>query len=242
MRTIDLTKYFPKSSLGIFIVAGLFVFALTFLLMLFSSLDVLTNLIVSAVVTVFGVTVAFISSNLGQKRHKEILNSDAFLALIQTGFKVEEINRYHGLTGVYRNYIVDIHYNWSGHVNGSTEKAIVINVYFEPPLLDNSTVDHETLNKIAKKVDIAKEFFDRFSFAWRERTLIMNHFVRHRNPSLKKLTRWLDIPIDILISENLKPIDRKTNDIKTNRLPAGLYNYILHQDNQTINTGRLTIE
>jgi hypothetical protein len=210
MRTIDLTKYFPKSTLGAFIAVGLIVFLLTFSLMLLFSQNFWTSLITSAIVSSFGTTVGFISTNLGEKRHKEILESEAFLALIQTGFKVEEINKYHGLTGVYRNYIVDIHYNWAANVNGSVEKAIVVNVYFEPPLLDNSIVDEEALSKIAKKIDIAKELFDRYSYAWRERTLIMNHYVRYRNPSLKKLTKWLDIPIDILLAENLKPIDRKT--------------------------------
>jgi hypothetical protein len=154
---------------------------------------------------------------LGKRRHYSIIESKGFQELMNSGFNIEEVNAYKGLSGIYNDYLFDIYYDWSTHV--TPKKAVVFNVYFIPPTLKSGETDHARLKTLSEKYDISIWSTKSYSFWWREGNIIMKNGVGIFNPSYKKLIKRMDIAVNILKTENLKPIDRKTLNTWRNASP-----------------------
>ncbi len=83
-------------------------------------------------------------------------------------------------------------------------------MHFEPPRLSNGQTDHEKMKQLAEKHEVSKWSFKNYNFWWRDGNIIMRNGVGIMNPSHKKLLERMTIVLNILKSEGLKPIDRKT--------------------------------
>lgn len=151
------------------------------------------------------------SKSKGMKRHQNIINSQGFQQLILKGFKVEKVNEYSGITGVYDEYICDIYYDWSTFVLSQITKAWIINIYFIPPKpLDKiNNANYDFIMAMRKKYRISRWSFKSYGFDWREGAIIMKNSIGSKNPSFEKIEEALKIAIDILKKENLKPISRE---------------------------------
>lgn len=134
-----------------------------------------------------------------------------------------QVNDYKGLFGSFDGYIFDTYYDWSTYVKPKLDKAIVFNVYFMPPK-NGSETDHAKLIELSKKYDISNWSLKPYNFWWREGNIIMKNGVGVFNPSFKKLNKRMQIVVDILKNENLKPVDTITlnnwrKDFPMNNIP-----------------------
>ncbi len=66
------------------------------------------------------------------------------------------------------------------------------------------------MKQLAEKHEVSKWSFKNYNFWWRDGNIIMRNGVGIMNPSHKKLLERMTIVLNILKSEGLKPIDRKT--------------------------------
>jgi len=210
-----LLQFFPEDSVKIYGIISLSTGLISFLIFALSSESVMINLIFSIGLS----SIIFISCLLdeffGQKRHSKIIKSNAFKVLITKGFKIERKNNYWGLTGSYKGFIFDIYYDWSTYVRSKVYKAVIFNIYFLPPKNSNESTDLYRLNVISEKYKISKWSFKKYLYLWREGNVIMRNGVGIFNPTPKKIFKRMDIAINILKSEGLKPVDRKTlNDLR----------------------------
>lgn len=208
--TFNLDKILPKNPIAQYFVIGLYIGIFQFLIFLLFTQNLTTSLFIAIVTVIFAAIGSLINDLLGKTRHKKIIQSKAFLQLINQGFKVEEKKGYYGLTGTHSNYIFDIYYDWSTYLDDKIRRALVFNFYFKSPLDDNSQPDHSLLENIAKKHDASRNFGIDFNFWWREDTLIMKNKIGLFNPSFEKIMERMDIAVKLLQSENLQPLDRKS--------------------------------
>lgn len=176
-----------------------------------STRNILISLIVFLLTTIVVITFGLLSEKLGYKRHCEIIESVAFKKLISRGFKIEKVNDYVGLNGVYRNYLFDIYYDWLTVSNNRNSKALVLNIYFYPPTLDNNKTDHIHLKKISGKYITSPWSLipKTYSYRWREGNLLMNNSIGVKNPNYEFITQKMDMLIEIVETEKLKPIEKE---------------------------------
>lgn len=173
--------------------------------------NLLISLIVFLLTTFLIVTFGLITKNLGYKRHCEIIESEAFKKLISRGFKIEKVNNYVGLNGVYRNYLFDVYYDWLTFSNNKNSKAIVLNIYFDPPILNDNKTDHLRLKAISEKYITSRwDIIPKpYCYRWREGNIMMNNSIGLKNPNYEFITQKMDMLIEILESEKLKPIEKE---------------------------------
>lgn len=171
--------------------------------------NLLISLIVFGTTTFFILTVGILTKKWGYKRHCKIIESEGFKKLISIGFEIEKLNDYVGLNGVYRNYLFDVYYDWLTVSNNKNSKAIVLNVHFNPPILNNKT-DHIRLKKISEKYTTPRWalFPKNYCYRWREGNIMMNNSIGLKNPNFEFITQKMDMLIDILKTENLQPISK----------------------------------
>jgi hypothetical protein len=191
-----------------------------FLIAYLTTKNLLISLIIFGLTTFFILTVGLLTKKWGYKRHCEIIESEGFKKLISIGFEIEKVNDYVGLNGVYRNYLFDVYYDWLTFSNNRNSKAIVLNVHFAPPTLNNET-DHIRLKKISEKHITSRWalFPKNYCYCWREGNIMMNNSIGLKNPNFEFITQKMDMLIEILKTENLQPISktklmeiRKVND------------------------------
>lgn len=152
--------------------------------------------------------------NLGIKRHRNIINSKGFQKFISKGFKVEKVNKYTGITGVYEGYICDIYYHWETSVRNRVGKADLISIYFTPPkpLHKIHCANYNFIMKMREKYRISPWSFKKYDFDWNEGAIVIRNVAGIKNPSFEKIEERIKIGIDILKKENLKPINREELD------------------------------
>lgn len=172
--------------------------------------NLLISLIVFGITTFFILIVGILTKKWGYKRHCEIIESEGFKKLISIGFEIEKVNDYVGLNGVYRNYLFDVYYDWLTVSNNKNSKAIVLNVHFNPPILNNNKTDHIRLKKISEKHTTSRWalFPKNYCYRWREGNIMMNNSIGLKNPNFEFITQKMDMLIDILKTENLQPISK----------------------------------
>lgn len=182
--------------------------------------NILTLLIVFVLISFFIIITGLLTEQFGYKRHCEIIESEGFKRLISIGFEIEKVNDYVGISGVYRNYLFDVYYDWLTFSEYKNSKALVLNIHFEPPTINNET-DHIRLRKISEKYIISHWGFvpRNYCFRWREGNVMMNNSIGLKNPNYEFITQKMDALIEILKVENLQPIGktklieiRKTNE------------------------------
>lgn len=173
--------------------------------------NILISLIVFFVTSIFIIAIGLLTQNLGYKRHCEIIESDGFKKLISIGFTIERKNDYVGINGVYRNYLFDIYYDWLTVSNNKNSKALVLNAYFEIPINNNAETDHFRLKKIEEKYKTSRWRMmpKNYYYRWRKGNVMMNNSIGLKNPNYEFITQKMDIIIEILKTEKLKPIEKK---------------------------------
>ena len=146
--------------------------------------NILISLIVFILISFFIITFGLLTTKLGYKRHCEIIESEGFKQLISMGFKIEKVNDYVGINGVYRDYLFDVYYDWLTVSESKNSKALVLNIHFEPPTLNNET-DHIHLRKISEKYLASRWHFipKNYCFRWREGNVLMNNSIGLKNPN-----------------------------------------------------------
>jgi len=172
--------------------------------------NIIISLIVFLLTTFFIVTISIVDKKLGYKRHCEIIESEGFKKLISIGFEIEKVNDYVGLNGVYRNYLFDVYYDWLTVSNNKNHKAIVLNIHFDPPTLNNNETDHIRLKKISERHITSRWalFPKNYCYRWREGNIMMNNSIGLKNPNFEFITQKMDMLIEILKTENLQPISK----------------------------------
>lgn len=200
----------PKDSKKLYAVISLGFAVVLFLLFALTTKNLLISLFFSIGIFLFTFITSIFDEILGKKRHYKILESNGFKELINRGFELVEKNQYIGLTGNFDSYIFDIYYDWSTFVRSKVYKAVIFNVYFEPPRLSNGQTDYDKMKQLAEKHEVSKWSFKNYNFWWRDGNIIMRNGVGIMNPSHKKLLERMTLVLNILKSEGLKPIDRKT--------------------------------
>ena len=203
-------QLFPEDSKIQYAIISFVIGLISFLVFTLSSYSLKLNLVLSIGLTLFIFISSVLGDILGQNRHSKIINSNAFKALITKGFKVDVKNNYHGLTGSYKGYVFDIYYDWSTYVRPKVHKAVILNIYFLPPKNSNDSTDMNRLISLSEKYKISKWSFKKYIFLWRDGNVIMRNGVGLLNPSPRKLFERMELAINILKSEGLKPVDRKT--------------------------------
>ena len=212
MKTTLLAKILPKNGTVLYAVVCFIMGVILFIVNYLSSKDALFSVVFSSGMMVFVFLFCILAETLGKKRHYSILESKGFQGLISRGFRIVELNEYKGLFGVYDSYLFDIYYDWSTFVRGNAGKAIIFNVYFIPPTLNSGKTDHARLKALSEKYNISNWKFKSYNFWWREGNIIMKNGVGVFNLSFEKMTRRMEIVLDILRAENLKPLDSQTLD------------------------------
>jgi hypothetical protein len=210
MKTINLNKILPKSATMMYLVICLIMLVLGFLFLYFGTKDLLFSSASSVGFSTFVFLLCIIGETLGKKRHYTIIESKGFQELLNSSLNIEEVNAYKGLSGTYNGYLFDIYYDWSTHVRPKVNRAVVFNVYFIPPTLKSGETDHAKLKTLSEKYDISIWSSQSYTYWWREGNIIMKNGVGIFNPSYKKLIKRMDIVVNVLKTENLKPVDRKT--------------------------------
>jgi hypothetical protein len=170
--------------------------------------DLQTSIILSAAMFAIIFPAIILSEVLGRKKHHSIIESKAFRELILSGFRVEEINDYKGLTGAYKNYIFDIYYDWNTYVRKSSQRAFVFNVYFKSPDLPQEALD-DFFVSLEKKYKPGMWSNRNYIFVWRDGFVCMRNGIPLFSPSAAKIKEQMNKVIEVLIAENLSPIDRK---------------------------------
>ncbi|WP_268847011.1 hypothetical protein [Flavobacterium aestivum] len=173
--------------------------------------NLLISLIVFLLTTFFIITAGLLTTKLGYKRHFEITESEGFKKLISLGFRIEKVNDYVGLNGVYRNYLFDIYYDWLTVSNNRNSKALVLNIYFNPPTLNNNKTDHKRLKEISEKYITSRWSLipKTYCYRWREGNIMMNNSIGLKNPNYEFISQKMDELIEILKTEKLQPIERE---------------------------------
>ena len=145
---------------------------------------------------------------LGSKKgYYTLIESSGFQQLTSLGFKVAELNNAKGLTGTYKGYIFDIYFDWSSVFNS----AYFFNVYFEAPTYSTRKIDYEPVKSFSREYGKSQFSLKGYDFWWHgEGTLIMRNAIGFFNPSFEKLKKRMDIAVQVLKDENLKPIDEET--------------------------------
>jgi hypothetical protein len=213
MKTINLRKVFPKNATMMYLVISLILMAILFFFTYFNTKDLFLSSTLSVVFGILFFPLYIIGEILGKKRHYSIIESKSFKELLNSNFNIKEVNAYRGLSGVYNGYLFDIYYDWSSHVKFKVNRAVVFNVYFIPPVLNSGKTNHAKLKALSEKYDISIWSFKSYSFWWREGNIIMKNAVGIFNPSYKKLIERMDIVVNILKTEELKPVDKKTLNV-----------------------------
>jgi len=196
-----------ENDIKIFIGIGIFL-SLIFLLI---TNDLKVSIVVLLASIIFMIIWSSLIKYFGYKRHKNIIKSDGFQDLIRKGFKIEQINKYIGLTGEYEGYICDIYYNWETFVMSGLSKAIVVVIYFTPPkpLHKVHCANYEFLIKVKSKYNKGLPLgFGDYSLYWQEGALHVSSRVWLRNPNKNKIENRIKKIIGILKNENLQPINR----------------------------------
>ena len=174
----------------------------------FSTKQLFVSLVIYIVLTVFIAIWSYLEEDAGYKRHCNIIQSEAFRKFLDNGFSIEKENEYVGINGVYRNYLFDIYYDWLTVSNSKNSRAIVLNIYFDPPKLNNGETNHKLLEEISERNITSRWSFKPYNFRWREGNVMMNNTVGLKNPSYDFITKRMDLLINILIKENLKPAEK----------------------------------
>jgi hypothetical protein len=213
MKTINHRKIFPKSATMMYLVICLIIFILGFLFLYFNATNLFLSFFLSAGFSTIIFLLCIIGDLLGKKRHYSIIESTGFKELLNSNFNIEEVNAYRGLCGVYNGYLFDIYYDWSSPLKFKVDRVVVFNVYFIPPALNSGKTNHAKLKALSEKYDISIWSSQSYTYWWREGNIIMRNGVGIFNPSYKKLIKRMDIVVNILKTENLKPVDRKTLNI-----------------------------
>lgn len=172
--------------------------------------NLLISLVVFCLITFFVVLFGLLTKKLGYKRHCEIIESESFKKLITLGFKIENINEYKGINGIYKGYIFDIYYDWLTYFDRNRSSALIFNVYFERIEAESNIINRKKLNELNTKYANSK---------WR--LLPCKHLIIWRNGNvimktpiiIKKLTsdfiiQKINIVIEILKTENLQPVNQ----------------------------------
>ncbi|WP_284651100.1 hypothetical protein [Flavobacterium terrisoli] len=173
------------------------------------------------------------TNNLGHKRHKNIINSEGFQKLIFKGFKVEKVNDYIGITGVYNGFICDIYYDWQTFVKSKIGKAFVINIYFIPPkpLHEIYIANIDFIKTMKKKHAVSRWSFKSYDFDWQEGAIVIKNRLGFKNPSYEKIEEAIKIAIEILKKEELKPMNREDLTSIRNNFPyQSAPQILLYQD------------
>ena len=158
---------------------------------------------------------SILSNYLGHKRHRQIIESDGFRKLLLKGFKIEKLNEYIGLNGIYKGYLFDIYYDWNAITsNSKNTRAIILNIYFETPKLSNNETDHNSLRRISEKYKNSYWTLSpkNYLFCWREGNILMINTIGLRNPNYEFITQRMDILVELMMTEKLEPIDKETID------------------------------
>lgn len=174
----------------------------------FSLKEVFTSILIYIALTLVLVIWSYLEEFYGYKRHCNIVESEAFRKLIQKGFSIERENDYIGINGVYKNYLFDIYYDWLTITNTRNSKAIVLNIYFDPPKFVNGETNHKLLEDISKRNITSTWSFKPYNFRWREGNIMMNNPVGIKNPNYDFVIKRMDLLIDILKKENLQPVEK----------------------------------
>ena len=174
----------------------------------FSFKQVFVCIAIYVVLTLIVALWSFLADNTGYKRHCNIVDSEAFRKLIQNGFSIERENDYVGINGIYKNYLFDIYYDWLTVSNNKNSRAIVLNVYFDPPKFVNGETNHELLEEISKRNITSTWSLKPYNFRWREGNLMMNNTVGLKNPNYEFIVKRMDLLIDILKRENLQFVEK----------------------------------
>jgi len=178
------------STKNIFLSIGLFTFILSF-------------------ITIWSI----LSNHLGYQRHRQIIESDGFRKLLLKGFKIEKLNEYIGLNGIYKGYLFDIYYDWNAITsNSKNTRALILNIYFETPKLSNNETDHNSLRRMSEKYKNSYWTLSpkNYLFCWREGNILMNNTIGLRNPNYEFITQRMDILVELMITEKLESIDKET--------------------------------
>ena len=172
------------------------------------------NLLISVIVffltSLYVIVFGLLTKNLGYKRHCKIIESEGFKKLISLGFTIERVNDYVGLNGTYRNYLFDVYYDWLTVSNNRNSRALVLNIYFEPPIGINNKTDHLRLKEISEKYKTSRWSLipKNYCYRWREGNIMMNNSVGLKNPSYEFIIQKMDILIEILKNEKIQPIEK----------------------------------
>lgn len=182
-----------------------------FLIFYLTTNNLLISLIVFLITSFLIITLGLITKNLGYKRHCEIIESEGFKKLILLGFEIERVNDYVGINGVYRNYLFDVYYDWLTVSNNRNSKALVLNIYFDPPTLNNNETDHIRLKKISEKYITSPWSLipKPYCYRWREGNIMMNNSIGLKNPNYEFITQKMNMLIEILKTEKLPPIEKE---------------------------------
>lgn len=184
------------------------------IIMYFSTKNITISFVFFAFILTFITIWSILSNYLGYKRHVKIIESDGFKKLLLKGFKIEKFNEYIGLNGIYHGYLFDIYYNWNATTNSKNTRAIVFNIYFETPKLNNKETDHNLMIKISEKYK--NSYFSllpkKYLLCWREGNILMNNTIGLKNPNYDFIIQRMDVLVELMKNENLKPIDKESID------------------------------
>ena len=145
----------------------------------------------------------YVAAVLGMKRHftkyYNFIKRDSIIELIEYGFKIERINSYEGITGIFKEFIFDIYQDFS-------RRDIVFNIYFKPEM------DIENKRKILNILNNNYyAYFKNHKYKWCNGvgtyTLRLNIFSKFPDP--KKMYHIMELLVEIMKDVNLTPIDRE---------------------------------
>ncbi len=178
------------------------------LILYFTSKDLLFSILICLFLAIIVSIQMTLESYLSYKRHLKIIESEAFKKLISEGFIIENVNKYSGINGTYRNYIFDIYYNWLSITFRKNKRALVLNIYFEMPKLYDNKINHKLIEKISERYIPSRWKLNKYVLVWREGNIMMNNPIGFKNPKYEFIKERMDILIGILQKENIFPIQK----------------------------------
>jgi hypothetical protein len=138
---------------------------------------------------------------LGRRRHTSIIKTKQLETLIKQGFKIEYHNDYVGLIGEYKNYVVQIYFDWSTKVGYLANSGIIFRLYINLPPSEEIRI-----KALWNKYKIKTFSTDSYSFLFNTYTLTMKNASFLTTMPYFRLIQRLDMAINILKNEKLDPL------------------------------------
>lgn len=143
----------------------------------------------------------------GYKKHYNFVECNSVKELLSSGFILDKVNAYQGITGIYREFIFDIYFDWIQYTERYLSGVVVFKVYFMPKKNQHDlSFLLERLNKDYLGSRISEIQWDKTKCSNGVATYCLGIRNFGSFPDVVRIKKRMDFLIDVLNKDNAKSI------------------------------------